>query len=145
MFLTTFERVAPALEPWNSTPARLISFHDLPLMMDVCTTPNSFSTIRSSSGTATNNDPDYFHVQAVQRSAGGTPPCSAEGEHGAVMIPTPLRPGHQPVRLQEAKFTRSENKGMEIVVLGQHHANAHFEFEPDRTSGHTGMGRGRMS
>jgi mannose-6-phosphate isomerase-like protein (cupin superfamily) len=127
---------SPPLNVWRqhsnrgSTPARLISFHDLPLMMDVLHNAEFLFDNPFVFRDRYNNDPDYFTFKPSNVRAGGTPAMFSEGEHGAVMISdTGFVPDINQVRLQEAKSRGLKNKGMEIVFSDNTMQTHISEFE----------------
>jgi len=81
----------------------LISFHDLPLMMDVLHNAEFLFDNPFVFRDRYNNDPDYFTFKPSNVRAGERPPCSAKASMGGDDSDTGFVPDINQVRLQEAK------------------------------------------
>jgi hypothetical protein len=113
---------SPPLNVWRehsnlgSMPARLISFHDLPVMMDLLHNSEFLFNNPFVFRDRYNSDPDYFTFRPSNIRSGGTAAMFGEGERKKVMISdTGFVPDINRVELQEAKSRGLKNKGMEIV------------------------------
>ena len=128
---------SPPLNTWRQHknhgggPARLISFHDLPLVLDVFHNAdfvfdNSF-VFRDRAST----DPDYFSFRPSNIRPGGTPAMFSESDRGGstMITDTGFIPDINAVRLQEAKSRGARNRGMEIVFSDNTMQTHISEFE----------------
>jgi quercetin dioxygenase-like cupin family protein len=127
---------SPPLNTWRqhtnhgTGPARLISFNDLPLIMDVFHNAdfvfnNSFVFRDRYVG-----DPEYFGFSPSNVRAGGTSAMFSEGDKGRTMISdTGFIPDIDQIRLQEAKSRGARNRGTEIVFSDNTMQTHLSEFE----------------
>jgi quercetin dioxygenase-like cupin family protein len=127
---------SPPLNTWRqhsnrgTAPARLISFNDLPLTMDIFHSADFLFNNDFVFRERYNNDPDYFSFRPSNVRPGGTPAMFSEGEKGSTMISdTGFIPDINAVRLQEAKSRGAKNKGMEIVFSDNTMQTHISEFE----------------
>jgi len=127
---------SPPLNTWRqhtnrgTSPARLISFNDLPLVMDLFHSADFLFNNDFVFRERYNNDPDYFSFRPSNVRPGGTPAMFSEGEKGSTMISdTGFIPDINQVRLQEAKSRGLKNRGMEIVFSDNTMQTHISEFE----------------
>ncbi len=127
---------SPPLNTWRQhknhggSPARLISFHDLPLIMDVFHNVDFLFDNNFVFRDRYTHDPDYFSFRPSNVRPGGTPAMFSESEKGSTMISdTGFIPDINQVHLQEAKSRGAKNRGMEIVFSDNTMQTHISEFE----------------
>ena len=127
---------SPPLNVWRqhtahgAKPARLISFNDLPLVMDVFHNADFLFNNDFVFRDRYDNQAEYFSFRPSNIRPGGTPAMFSEGEKGSVMISdTGFIPDINKVHLQEAKSRGAKNKGMEIVFSDNTMQTHISEFE----------------
>jgi hypothetical protein len=97
--------------------ARLISFHDLPLMMDVLHSSEFLFDNSFVFRDRYNNQPDYFEFDKSKVRAGGTAAMFGEGERGGgLMAESGLISDINNLQLVEAKSRGLKNRGIEMVL-----------------------------
>ena len=112
---------SPPLNVWRqhfnrgASPAKLISFHDLPLLLDVFHNTDFLFNNQFEFRDRFNNQPDHFDFDHRRVHEGGTKAMFGEGEGGGLMIEAGLIPDVNNVRLVEAKSRGYKNKGIEMV------------------------------
>ena len=127
---------SPPLNTWRQhscrgdRPARLISFHDLPLIMDVFHNTdfvfnNNFAFRDRYSG-----DPNYFNFGPGNIRVGGTSAMFSDRDKRRTIISdTGFIPDLDQIRLQEATSRGARNRGTEIVFSDNTMQTHISEFE----------------
>jgi quercetin dioxygenase-like cupin family protein len=97
-------------------PARLISFHDLPLLMDVFHNTDFLFHNDFVFRDRYNGQPDFFTFDQSKIHSGGTAAMFGEGERGSgLMAETGFIPDVNHLQLVEAKSRGHRNRGIEMV------------------------------
>lgn len=113
---------SPPLNIWRQhfnrgeQPAKLISFHDMPLMMDVIHNSDFLFNNSFVFRDRYNSQPDYFEFDKSKIKSGGTAAMFGEGERGAgLMAESGLIPDVNNLQLADAKSRGLKNRGIEMV------------------------------
>ncbi len=113
---------SPPLNVWRqhfnrgTKPARLISFHDLPLLMDVFHNPDFLFRNDFVFNDRYRNDPGYFAFDKSKIHSGGTSAMFGEGERGSgLMAESGLIPDVNELQLADAKSRGYRNRGIEMI------------------------------
>ena len=116
---------SPPLNVWRQhvnrgpQPVKLISFHDMPLMMDVMHNANFLFNNPFVFGDRYDGQKDYFNFDNSKLRPEGTAAMFAKGEEGAGRIAdTGLIPDVNALELRTAKSRGLHNKGIEMVFSG---------------------------
>jgi quercetin dioxygenase-like cupin family protein len=127
---------SPPLNTWRrhrnrgSKPARLITFHDAPLMMDLLHNASFIFNNDFVFRDRYNNQPDFFVMNDSKLKGHGSAATFGEGERSDVkLVETGLVPDVNQLELHEAKSRGARNKSVEMV-LSENTMQTHIsEFE----------------
>lgn len=126
---------SPPLNVWRQhfnrgqQPARLISFHDLPTLMDIFHNADFLFHNDFVFHDRYNNQPDYFVLDNSKMRVGGTAPMFEEGDRAGRMIDTGFIPNVNNLELYDAKSRGARNRGIEFVFSDNTMQTHISEFE----------------
>jgi quercetin dioxygenase-like cupin family protein len=127
---------SPPLNTWRvhknlgGASARLISFTDLPLVMDLYHNADFIFNNDFVFRDRYNNQPDYFTVNQSKMKIAGSAATFGEGEKGAVgVLDTGLIPDLNEIQLFAAKARGLKNKSAEVVLSDNSMQTHVSEFE----------------
>ncbi|MGH9969552.1 MAG: ethanolamine ammonia lyase-activating protein [Pyrinomonadaceae bacterium] len=127
---------SPPLNTWRvhknlgGAEARLISFHDLPLVMDLYHSAEFIFNNDFVFRDRYDNQPDYFTVNQSKMRIAGSAATYGEGEKGAVgVLDTGLIPDLNELQLFAARARGLKNKSAEVVLSDNSMQTHVSEFE----------------